>query len=85
MRSINSALAAADVARYALHRSVRKSFMECTPEQRKEILDLIAFRKNAKKIQGESGRGVLRIPQKLDLRRLLHQQNRHQDLQYIAM
>jgi hypothetical protein len=26
-----------------------KVFMECTPEQRKEILDLIAFRKNAKK------------------------------------
>jgi len=24
-------------------------FMECAPEQRKEILDLIAFRKNAKK------------------------------------
>ncbi len=26
-----------------------KVFMECTPEQRTEILDLIAFRKNAKK------------------------------------
>jgi gluconate 2-dehydrogenase gamma chain len=26
-----------------------KVFMECTPEQRKEILDLIAYRKNAKK------------------------------------
>jgi len=26
-----------------------KVFMECAPEQRKEILDLIAFRKNAKK------------------------------------
>jgi len=26
-----------------------KVFIECTPEQRKEILDLIAFRKNAKK------------------------------------
>ena len=26
-----------------------KVFMECTPEQKKEILDLIAFRKNAKK------------------------------------
>ena len=26
-----------------------KVFMECTPEQRREILDLIAFRKNAKK------------------------------------
>jgi gluconate 2-dehydrogenase gamma chain len=26
-----------------------KVFMECMPEQRKEILDLIAFRKNAKK------------------------------------
>ena len=25
------------------------AFMECTPEQKKEILDLIAFRKNAKK------------------------------------
>jgi hypothetical protein len=24
-------------------------FMQCTPEQKKEILDLIAFRKNAKK------------------------------------
>ena len=26
-----------------------KTFLECTPEQRKEVLDLIAFRKNAKK------------------------------------
>ena len=26
-----------------------KVFMECTPEQRKEVLDLIAFRKNARK------------------------------------
>jgi gluconate 2-dehydrogenase gamma chain len=26
-----------------------KSFMECTPEQRTEVLDLIAYRKNAKK------------------------------------
>jgi hypothetical protein len=26
-----------------------KTFMECTPEQRKEVLDSIAFRKNAKK------------------------------------
>ena len=26
-----------------------KVFMECTPEQKKEILDLIAYRKNAKK------------------------------------
>jgi hypothetical protein len=25
-----------------------KAFMECTPEQRKGILDLIAFRKNAR-------------------------------------
>jgi Gluconate 2-dehydrogenase subunit 3 len=25
-----------------------KTFLECTPEQRKEVLDLIAFRKNAK-------------------------------------
>jgi len=31
-----------------------KVFMECTPEQRKEILDLIAFRKNAKKDPGLS-------------------------------
>jgi len=31
-----------------------KVFMECTPEQRKEILDLIAFRKNAKKDPGVS-------------------------------
>ncbi len=29
-------------------------FMECTPEQRKEILDLIAFRKNGKKDPGLS-------------------------------
>ena len=27
----------------------RNIFLECTPEQKKEILDLIAFRKNAKK------------------------------------
>jgi gluconate 2-dehydrogenase gamma chain len=26
-----------------------KSFMECAPEQRNEVLDLIAYRKNAKK------------------------------------
>src|SRR5215468_10668690 len=26
-----------------------KTYLECAPEQRKEILDLIAFRKNAKK------------------------------------
>jgi hypothetical protein len=26
-----------------------KSFLECTPDQRKEVLDLIAYRKNAKK------------------------------------
>ncbi len=26
-----------------------KGFLECTPEQKKEVLDLIAFRKNAKK------------------------------------
>jgi gluconate 2-dehydrogenase gamma chain len=26
-----------------------KSFLDCTPEQRKEVLDLIAYRKNAKK------------------------------------
>jgi len=26
-----------------------KTFMECAPEQRKEVLDLIAFRKNARK------------------------------------
>src|SRR5258708_20254488 len=26
-----------------------KSFLECAPEQRKEVLDLIAYRKNAKK------------------------------------
>jgi gluconate 2-dehydrogenase gamma chain len=31
-----------------------KVFMECTPEQRREILDLIAFRKNAKKDPGLS-------------------------------
>jgi gluconate 2-dehydrogenase gamma chain len=31
-----------------------KVFMECTPEQRKEILDLIAFRKNAKNDPGLS-------------------------------
>ncbi len=31
-----------------------KAFMECTPEQRKELLDLIAFRKNAKKEPGLS-------------------------------
>ncbi len=31
-----------------------KVFMECTPEQRKELLDLIAFRKNAKKDAGLS-------------------------------
>ena len=31
-----------------------KVFMECTPEQRKELLDLIAFRKNAKKDLGLS-------------------------------
>ena len=31
-----------------------KVFMECTPEQRKELLDLIAFRKNAKKDSGLS-------------------------------
>jgi gluconate 2-dehydrogenase gamma chain len=29
-----------------------KVFMECAPEQKKEILDLIAFRKNAKKDPG---------------------------------
>jgi gluconate 2-dehydrogenase gamma chain len=29
-------------------------FMECTPEQRKELLDLIAFRKNVKKDSGLS-------------------------------
>jgi len=28
--------------------------MECAPEQRKELLDLIAFRKNAKKDSGLS-------------------------------
>ena len=27
----------------------KASFMDCTPEQRKEVLDLIAYRKNAKK------------------------------------
>ena len=31
-----------------------KVFLECTPEQRSEILDLIAFRKNAKKDPGLS-------------------------------
>jgi len=31
-----------------------KVFMECAPDQRKEILDLIAFRKNAKKDPGLS-------------------------------
>jgi Gluconate 2-dehydrogenase subunit 3 len=31
-----------------------KVFMECSPEQKKEILDLIAFRKNAKKDPGLS-------------------------------
>jgi hypothetical protein len=31
-----------------------KVFMECTPEQRKELLDLIAYRKNAKKDPGLS-------------------------------
>src|SRR5229473_7789512 len=31
-----------------------KVFMECAPEQRKELLDLIAFRKNAKKDSGLS-------------------------------
>src|SRR5258708_18618273 len=31
-----------------------KVFMECAPEQRKEILDLIAFRKNSKKVQSPS-------------------------------
>jgi hypothetical protein len=31
-----------------------KVFMECAPEQRKEILDLIAYRKNAKKDPGLS-------------------------------
>jgi len=31
-----------------------KVFMECPPDQRKEILDLIAFRKNAKKDPGLS-------------------------------
>ena len=31
-----------------------KVFMECTPEQHREILDLIAFRKNAKKDPGLS-------------------------------
>jgi len=31
-----------------------KVFMQCTPEQKKEILDLIAYRKNAKKDPGLS-------------------------------
>ena len=31
-----------------------KVFMECSPEQRRELLDLIAFRKNAKKDPGLS-------------------------------
>jgi hypothetical protein len=31
-----------------------KVFMECAPEQRKQLLDLIAFRKNAKKDSGLS-------------------------------
>jgi len=31
-----------------------RPFMECAPEQKKEILDLIAFRKNAKKDPGLS-------------------------------
>jgi gluconate 2-dehydrogenase gamma chain len=31
-----------------------KAFLECSPEQRKELLDLIAYRKNAKKDPGLS-------------------------------
>ena len=32
--------------------------MECTPEQRKEVLDLIAYRKNAKKDHSDCSQGV---------------------------
>ncbi len=63
-------------------------FMECTPEQKKEILDLIAFRKNAKKDPSltqkrqkgplaQPGCGLLCVPPQSHLRRLLHQQDRH--------
>jgi gluconate 2-dehydrogenase gamma chain len=34
--------------------SFEKSYLECTPEQRKEVLDLIAFRKNAQQNPGLS-------------------------------
>jgi gluconate 2-dehydrogenase gamma chain len=34
-----------------------KTYLECTPEQRKEILDLLAYRKNAKK-DASLGQGV---------------------------
>ncbi len=53
-------------------------FLDCTPEQRKEVLDLIAFRKNAKTgFISQPGSGLFRFPARAHLRRLLHQQNRH--------
>ena len=53
-------------------------YLDCTPEQKKDVLDLIAFRKNAKQDpRPQPGRRLLRLPPPPDLRRLLHQQNRH--------
>src|SRR5262249_50048665 len=34
---------------FCVDRYDKSSFMDCTTEQRKEVLDLIAYRKNAKK------------------------------------
>ena len=49
-----------------------KIFLESTPEQRKEVLDLIAYRKNARRTASEPGSRLLCVSTQNDLRWFLY-------------
>ncbi len=56
-----------------------KAWLDSAPQQQAEILDLIAYRKNAK--AGQKSRrpgGILLLPAQFHRGRFFHQQNRHQ-------
>ena len=56
-----------------------KAYLDCLPEQQKEILDLIAYRKNAEKDPGLSqGVEFFAFLRRDDRRRIFHQRDRHQ-------
>ena len=65
------------VAGCPLHRPLRQYISTCTPEQQKEILDLIAFAAKRERPGTEPGSGVLCVPAQFYCGRLFHQQDRN--------